>query len=70
MIDDIKNHAGGRISGMPGHAGAERWLFLDLRGQSVGDLSQLAHRIHRDLGNGSVCRQIHFILDDRIARVI
>jgi phage-related protein len=70
MIDNIMHQAGGRVISLPGHAAAERWLFVELRGQSVGDLAQLAARIHRDLGSGSVYRQIHFILDDRIVRAI
>jgi hypothetical protein len=70
MIAEIKKQATGRVISLPGHTVSRRWLFIELRGQRVDDLAELARRIYRDVGNGSVYQELYFILDDGVVRAI
>jgi hypothetical protein len=70
MINDIIEQGGGRVISSPGHTRGIRWLFIELRGQRVDNLAELAERIYQDVGNGTVYQELYFILDSGIRRAI
>jgi hypothetical protein len=70
MIQNILDQQGGRTMSLPRNAAGllpDQWLFMDLRGQRVGDLANLAERVRRDT---RVFSEIHFILDSGPVRVL
>jgi hypothetical protein len=46
LVSVLVEQGGGRMAYMPN--GVKQWLFLDIRGQEIGDLAQMAARIRRD----------------------
>ncbi len=59
LVMILRDQAGGRLAYMP--KGVRQWLFLDVRGQSIGDLAQMAARVRKS--TGGVFERIHFLTD-------
>ena len=66
LVAVLKEQGGGRMAYMPD--GVKQWLFLDIRGQEIGDLAGMAARIQRETGGARIFERIHFITDTGIVQ--
>ena len=66
LVSVLKEQGGGRLAYMPN--GVRQWLFLDIRGQNITDLAELAARIQKDTGGPRIFEHVHFITDTGVVQ--